>query len=183
MACKLHGRLSNRAFCSKLISKKLVNEMRECGMQAITEEVYRLLENQCQLRRVYIPVVFHIYSGLRNALDSSAIFVMAILSLCSAGTRPNAPPDGQEFFHDFLTTISKWSISPACSSPLRSLFLMWPFLYNLSPPDGDGALLPPWGPQSEVSGGDLSLSLCISEPVRVKGGQSVFWSILRFCHK
>jgi len=27
-----------------------------CGLQAITEEVYKLLEDQCQLRRVYIPV-------------------------------------------------------------------------------------------------------------------------------
>jgi len=52
-------------------------------MQAITEEVYRLLENQCQLHRVYLPVVFQIYSEMHcDSYITSVIFATAILSVC-----------------------------------------------------------------------------------------------------
>jgi len=57
--------------------------MYACGMQAITEEVYRLLENQCQLHRVYLPVVFQIYSEMHyDSYITSVIFATAILSVC-----------------------------------------------------------------------------------------------------
>ena len=74
----------------------------ESDLQAITEEVYKLLENQCLLRRVYIPVIIvdHLlpHDALRTS-DGKCYGVSVCLSVCHIrGARQTRQTYRQTFF-------------------------------------------------------------------------------------